>query len=192
MIKLIQKIKTIPKPYFTFSDIRKIAGLDDPSLKIALNRLVKSGELQKITKGVYTLDLTRIGWPNFACARYYPSYLSFEWALGQAGILSQQAYTLTLATPKRSHHISTPRHEIVYHHLQEQLFWGYTRQDNFFVATPEKAFLDLAYLSLNGYAKFDPEEMNLHLLNRSRLKDYLKKFKRVCRNEKLENLVRKI
>ena len=35
--------------------------------------------------------------------------------------------------------------------------------------------LDLAYLSLNGYAKFDIEEMNLELLYKAKLKKYLKK-----------------
>jgi len=40
-------------------------------------------------------------------------------------------------------------------------------------------------LSLNGYAKFDTEEMNLKLLDKNKLKEYLKKFK----NKKIDKLL---
>ncbi|HCP08259.1 MAG TPA: hypothetical protein DIT25_00435 [Candidatus Moranbacteria bacterium] len=55
-------------------------------------------------------------------------------------------------------------------------FRGYYKEDNYLIAEPEKAFLDLAYLSLNGYAKFDPEEMNLEFLDKNKIRMYLKKF----------------
>jgi len=191
MNKLIQRLKQIPKPYFTFADIRKIALLADPSLKISLNRLVKTGELKKITKGVYTLDLVNMDWENFACTKYAPSYLSFEWALNQYDILSQQSYALTLATVKRSHTISTPTYQIIYHHLQPQHFWGYNKKNNYLIAEPEKAFLDLAYLSQNGYAKFDPDEMNLRALNKTKLKIYLHKFLQASGYDRLYKIIRK-
>ena len=72
-----------------------------------------------------------------------------------------------------------------YHHIDQRLFWGYQKLENVFLAEPEKAFLDLAYLSLNGYAKFDLEEMNLDLLDKNILKKYLKKFK----NKRLEKII---
>ncbi len=117
-----------------------------------------------------------------------PSYLSFEWVLARHNILSQKPANLTLTTAKRSRKIITPQNVIIYHHLQPKLFWGFVREENYLIAKPEKAFLDLAYLSLNGYAKFDVEEMNLELLNKVKLKKYLRKIN----YPKLNNLLLKI
>ena len=74
---------------------------------------------------------------------------------------------------------------LIYRHLKPRLFWGYQKTDNYLVANPEKAFLDLAYLSLNGYAGFDLEEMDLKLLNKKKIKEYLKRFN----SKRLSNLI---
>lgn len=176
MTKLIQKIKSIPKSYFSFTDLKKISDLSDESLKVATSRMIKNREIIKLRKGIYTLDISKISWENFAIEIYSPSYLSFEWVLAKHNILSQKPVNLTLATAKRSRKIITPQNVIIYHHLQPKLFWGFVREENHLIAEAEKAFLDLAYLSLNGYAKFDTEEMNLELLDRTKLKKYLKKI----------------
>lgn len=176
MAKLIQKIKNIPKSYFSFADLKKISDLNDGSLKVAISRMIKNGEITKLKKAVYASDISKINWENFAVETHSPSYLSFEWALAKYNILSQKPVNLTLATTKRSRKITTLQNIIIYHHLQPKLFWGFIKEDNYLLAEPEKAFLDLAYLSLNGYAKFDAEEMNLELLDKVNLKKYLKKI----------------
>ncbi|MFA6306582.1 MAG: hypothetical protein WCV70_01675 [Patescibacteria group bacterium] len=188
MEKLIKKINKIPKSYFSLADIRKISGLNDASLKVALSRLVKSEALIKASHRLYALPDAIINWEEVAIASYRPSYLSFEWILAKYNILSQQPAGLTLATLKRSKNLATCRNPIIYHHLQESLFWGYEKKDKILAAHPEKSLIDLAYLSLNGYAKFDPEEMNLKPLNKNKIKQYLRKIN----NKKLTNLVNSI
>ncbi len=188
MQKLIQKINNIPKSYFAFSDIRKVAGLDDASLRVTLSRLAKRGDLVKLGKGTYATDATKINWEQFAAENYQPSYLSFEWALARHNILSQQPMSLTLATTRRSNKKNVLGKTIIYQHLQPKLFWGYFKEENYFIAEPEKDFLDLAYLSLNGYAKFDPEEMNLDFLDRKKVATYLKKFN----SRRLNTIMKKI
>ena len=138
-----------------------------------------------MSRECFVLDISKISWENFAIEIYSPSYLSFEWALAKYNILSQKPINLTLATSKRSKKNITPQNILIYHHLQPRLFWGFVREENYLIAEPEKAFLDLAYLSLNGYAKFDTEEMNLELLNKIKLKKYLKKIN----YQKLNNLL---
>jgi predicted transcriptional regulator of viral defense system len=187
MPKWLQKIKSIPKDYFSLADIMKVTDLGEKSLKVAISRMLKKGELVALRKGVYTLDASKINWEAFAGQIYSPSYLSFEWALARHGVLSQQPANLTLATANRSRKITVADKVIIYHHIQPQLFWGYRREDNFWIAEPEKAFLDLAYLSINGYAKFDAEEMNLKILKKTRIKEYLKKFN----NAKLNSLLKR-
>lgn len=179
------KLNKIPKSYFSFADARKIAQLDDTSLRVAISRLVKTGKIISLTKGYYCQDLAGVDFPKLALEIYAPSYLSFEWALGQAGILSQKSYALTLATTKRARQIEITGATLIYRHLRSDLFFGYAIKEGGLTAEQEKAFLDLAYLSLNGYAKFDAEEMNLEFLDKNKLKTYLKKFK----SKRLEKLI---
>jgi predicted transcriptional regulator of viral defense system len=176
MERLIEKINKIPKGYFSFADLRKISSLDDESLRVTVSRLVKSGKIAGLVKGIYSADLSKVSWERFAVENYAPSYLSFEWALGYFDILSQKTYSLTLATTRQTKKTITPMGEIFYRHIKPELFWGSKKEAGFLIAEPEKAFLDLAYLSLNGYAKFDPAEMNLSLLNKKKIKIYLKKI----------------
>lgn len=172
----MEKINKIPKGYFSFADLRKISALDDSSLRVAVSRLLKSGKIVNLVKGIYATDISKISWEKFAIENYAPSYLSFEWALGHYDILSQKTYGLTLATTRQTKKISAPTGMIIYRHVKPELFWGYKKEDSYLIAEQEKAFLDLAYLSLNGYAKFDPAEMNLSLLDKNKIKAYLKKI----------------
>lgn len=187
MNKLLKTIKKIPKTFFSFNEIRKITSLNEASLKVSISRLVKNESLFKIGQKFYSLEPEKINWTQLACESYYPSYLSLEWALAYYNILSQKPLHLTLITSRRTKEIQMFNQNIFYHHFQEKLFWGYRKQDNILLAEPEKAFLDLAYLSLNGYAHFDAEEMNLKNLNKSKLKKYLKRLN----NQRLDNLLNK-
>ena len=188
MNKLIEKINKIPKTYFSLNDLSKISELNRNSLRVSVSRAIKSGQITKLTKSFYAKNIEDINWKNLAVNLYTPSYISFETALNYYNILSQQTIGITLATNKRKNEINISDHIIIYHHIRADLFWGYKNKNNFLIADAEKAFLDLAYLSLNGYAHFDPEEMNLELLNKDKIKKYLKKFN----NERLKKLISKI
>jgi predicted transcriptional regulator of viral defense system len=162
--------------------------MNENSLRVAVSRLIKAGEIIKLIKGYYCLNNIELALEKIALEIYEPSYLSFEWALGHYNILSQKSYSLTLATTKRAKQINVNGRNIAYHHLGLKLFWGYMQKNDHLIAEPEKAFLDLAYLSLNGCAKFDPEEMNLKSLNKNKLNGYLKKFN----NQKLEKIIKQV
>lgn len=187
MKKLIEKIKNIPKGYFSLADIKKISSEKEGSLMVALSRLVKNGQILRLRKNFYALDFVKVDLEKFAIETYYPSYLSFEWALSWHNVLSQKPSNVTLATTKRSKKTILFGKNLIYRHLKPNLFWGYQKMENYLVADPEKAFLDLAYLSLNGYAKFDTEEMNLKLLDKKKIKKYLKMFN----SARLDNLIAK-
>jgi len=188
MTKLIEKINNIPKSYFSLQDLSKIIDLEKNSLKVAVSRAVKNKKIIKLTNGLYSKNIHDISWENLAVNIYSPSYISFESALNYYNILSQQTASITLATNKRKKNINIYDHSIVYRHIKDELFWGYVKQDDYLIAEPEKAFLDLAYLSLNGYGHFDPEEINLDILNKEKLVKYLKKFN----NNKLNKLINTI
>jgi len=175
MNKLIKKIQTIPKNYYTYADIRKIAGLSDASLRVALARLVKNQEITRLCQGYYAIDPAQVDYEQLACEIYAPSYLSLEWVLARAGVLSQQPATLTLVTQNRAKKIMVGNTQISYQHLKPEMWRGYEQTNNTLSATPAKALLDWQYLAKNGYASAPPyEEMNLELLNRKKLKQKIK------------------
>ncbi len=185
MSKLLKKINNIPKVYFSFLDLQKIIGDNKESLRVTVSRAIKAGEMAKLGKGLYTKDINDISWENLAINIYAPSYISLESALNYYNVLSQQASGLTLVTIKRGKEFNIHNQLLVYRHINSNLFWGYKKVQNFLLAEPEKAFLDLAYLSLNGYSCFDPESMNLTLLDKQKIKKYLNKIN----NKKLNKLV---
>ena len=191
MSKLLNITNKLPKEYFSIEDLQKISNLNRNSLRVSLSRAVKSGQLTKLTNSLYTANVNKLSWENLAINLYKPSYISFESALNRHGILSQQTSALTLATPKIRKEISIENERLVYRHLKKEMFWGYYREDNYLIADPEKAFLDLAYLSLNGYAHFDAEEMNLQLLDKGIIKKYLKKINLKRLTIKINNILKK-
>jgi predicted transcriptional regulator of viral defense system len=188
MNKLSRTIEQIPKSYFSLNDLAKLSDLNKNSLKVSISRAINNGSIIPLVRGLYTNRIAQIPWENLAVNIYHPSYISFESALNYYNILSQQSSAITLATSKRRKEINIQGQIISYRHLRSQLFWGYTKKDDYLIAEAEKAFLDLAYLSLNGYAHFDSSEMNLELLNRKKLKNYLKRFN----NKKLNKLINQI
>ena len=107
MKKLIQKINKIPKSYFSLTDIKKVSNLQEASLKVAMNRLLKREELYRVMRGIYALNYSKIDWRQLAVELYSPSYVSFESALSYYNILSQKTFNVVLATTKRSKKISS-------------------------------------------------------------------------------------
>lgn len=176
MNKLIKKLRDIPKRYFTLTDIKKISSMSEESLRVGMSRLVKSGDIQRISRGIYSINLDEIDWESFACETYQPSYISFESALAMHNVLSQKPVHITLATTNRSKRMAINDKNIIYHHIRTDLFLGFEKKGSYFIADPEKALLDLIYLSLRGYANFDCDEIDLAFINKETLDKYLKIF----------------
>ncbi len=78
----------------------------------------------------------------------YPSYLSLQTALHLHGMIEQIPrvhYAVSLA---RTQTIRTSAGTFSFHHVAPELFGGFTRNaDGVPLATPEKALVDMAYLS---------------------------------------------
>ena len=173
---LIKKLTAFNKSYFTVGDLEKILGLKRESLYVTLNRLTKSGVLERLRKNVYILftqinDVEKVA--NEIC---YPSYLSFEKALSVYGILSQIPYTYTFATVKPSKKMMIGNVEVEYSHLKKELFFGYVLKDGKNIALPEKALLDELYLVSRGVRTLNIEELDLKIINKEIIAEFAKKY----------------
>ncbi len=175
MNKLEQEIKKINKNYFSLNDLRKISHLQEASLKVAINRLIKEKKIIRLANNFYTVEPAKIVLEKLAQELLSPSYISFETALAHYGIISQKPSNLTLATLGRSQQKKVLNVNLIFRHLQKNLFWGYVRLTDYYLATPEKALIDLIYLSLNGNYRIDLTELELNVINRKIFKQYLEK-----------------
>ena len=60
--------------------------------------------------------------------------------------------------------------------LSQDLYFGFQRQNGFFIASPEKAFGDAVYLRSLGRYKFDMTSIDPDRFDRARMKEVLGKF----------------
>ncbi len=177
-IELIKTLQSLDRGYFTVADMEKITGASRNYAKVALSRLVKRGVLTRARRGVYQLSLNYLDVRKVANQLYYPSYLSFESALSQSGILSQIPYTQTFATLKRSKKMEIANTEAEFTQLKKDLFFGYGLTNEVYIAEPEKALLDQLYMVSRGKRSLNIEELDLRNIDRKKLDEYAKKFPR--------------
>ena len=175
-IALMQQLLSLNKPYYSLSDLEKVLDQQRPSLYVTLNRLVESGVLVRLRRGVYQASLQAKSLTRVANTLVYPSYLSFESALSRYGILSQIPFVLTFATPQRSQQMALGDTVVQYHQLKRELFFGYSLVDGIYIAEPEKALLDQVYLAARGLADLPWAELDLTRLDHERLQDYASRF----------------
>jgi AbiEi antitoxin C-terminal domain len=127
-----------------------------PSLRLQLTRWVKAGKVIQLTKGLYMLaEPYRKVTPHpfvLANAMKKGSYVSLQSALAHFGMIPEHVPTVTSVTTKRPERIETPAGLHVFRHIKRGWFRDYEALDlgprqRAFVATPEKALLDLVYLT---------------------------------------------
>ena len=175
-VELMKKLRNYHKSYLTVADLEKVLGLKRDSLYVTLNRLVKSGVLVRLAKNIYSLFTETVDTEKIAGELYFPSYLSFEQALSQYGILSQIPYTQTFATTRPTKKMIIAGAEVEYSHLKKELFFGYILKNGKNIAEKEKALLDQLYMVSMGKRSINIEELDLRGIDIGKLTEYAKKF----------------
>lgn len=109
---------------FSTADLSFIFPEDQPkTLEKSINRLIKSGVLERLTKGLYLFSYAKNKAPYFIesialmLRRYEYSYVSLESALSEYGLISQVPLGhLTVMTSGRSGLYTTPYGKIEFTH----------------------------------------------------------------------------
>lgn len=138
----------------------------DPGLPAQLSRWTRSGRLHQLRRGLYSLAPPYrkvVADPFLIANRLMPgSYVSTHSALAFAGVIPEHVPVSTSCGPGRPHTRATPLGRHIFQHLRPQMLWlsakgapahrqiELARDQRALVATPEKAFLDLAYLTPNA------------------------------------------
>lgn len=172
------------------------AGRSLPQVRLQLDRWEKAGKVIKIAKGVYTLapPYIKIKPAPFAISAVLrpASYISLQSALGLYGLIPEHVPSVTALTTGRPWEIHSPCGRFLFRHVKAPLFFGYKQQvmdgQPFFLATPEKALLDLLYMTADSAnaAYIDALRLqNGHLLNPESLQATAEKMK----NKKIDRAV---
>ena len=163
--------------------------VDSGPLKVQISRWVKAGKLIQLRRGVYLLSKEYrkrdVFEPFIASILKKPSYLSLEKALEFHGLIPEAVPVYTSVTTKRAARFISEAGEFVYQHIKQHLFWGYAsitlNNQTAFIATPEKALLDLIYFKGRKISPEYIEELRLQneeKINLDKLFDYAKRFKK--------------
>lgn len=182
---------------FTWEDLFKIFNFNSNTAKALLGRLKKRGIIRPLTRGKYLFLLAKKLPEDFEIANfiYGPSYISLESALSFYGIIDQFPYQITSITFRKARNFEVNGKNFVYSHIKRSLFLDYRKENDYLIATPQKAVFDFFYLTYKG----GKSKNNLKLLHPERngltkksLRMYIEKlakkdqkFISFCKNQKI-------
>jgi predicted transcriptional regulator of viral defense system len=177
------------EPVFRAS-LLEVGGVSAPELRVQLSRWVSAGRLVQLRRGVYALaGPHRQTDPHpflIAQSLRQNAYVSLQSALAYHGLIPEHVPTVTCVTTGRSERIRTDLGSFVLRHISTKYFFGYretevARGQHAFVAFPEKALLDLVYLTPGGHRADFMRELRLDragALDREVLADFVDRFQK--------------
>jgi len=139
---------------FTTQEISII--LKEPNLnrlKSRINYLVKNKKLVSLRKGLYA---KMSGYEIFEAANKIltPSYISLETVLQRSGITFQDYSHTIFVLSYQTREITLGNYTISFKKIKDEILTnpeGIVNEDGYFIASPERAFLDRIYLDKNYY-----------------------------------------
>ncbi|PIU37499.1 hypothetical protein CO005_03655 [Candidatus Roizmanbacteria bacterium CG_4_8_14_3_um_filter_34_9] len=162
---------------FSLDDFGRLLNINNQnSLYKKIQRLEKKEIIKKLIKGKYLFIFNKTDDFKIANYIYQPSYISLESALSFYGIITGFSYKITSITVKKSRSYIIDEKDYLYSHINQDLFWGYEKKEDFLIAEKEKALVDLIYFYSKGLRGFDREDLDISEINKKKLILYAKKF----------------
>jgi hypothetical protein len=176
------RLREIRKLYFGWEEVARVLGQAPESAVVTASRYVSQGLLVRLKRNVYML---RERWDRISREERFllanvlqvPSYVSLMSAMDFYGVTTQmqRGFVESIAA-KRTREVDVDGVVFNYCRVKHDLYSGFSRRDGFFIASPEKAFLDALYLSSLGRYRFDASSLDLDRLNRKTLGRLVRKF----------------
>jgi predicted transcriptional regulator of viral defense system len=166
-----QKLLKIDKPFFSKEEVSYALGIRPESAAVLCSRYAKKGLLTRLKRGLYArtetlANLGRIDLFRIANLLQVPSYISLTTALSYHGITTQvQRDVFESISLKRSITFLRGPFTFRYVKISPQLYFGFTKERDAFVASAEKATLDCFYLASLGRYSLDVSALALSKLD---------------------------
>ena len=145
ILNILRSNKTI----FSFKDILLVSPKETSALlRRKINYYIRKGELYPIRRGLYAKD-KNYNKSELAIKIYTPSYISFETVLGKAGVIFQY-YSQIFIASYLTREITIDKQTYTYRKIKDSVLTnnaGIKHEGNYFIATHERAFLDMVYLN---------------------------------------------
>lgn len=182
---VLEVILNSTRSVFNVQSLRMLTECEDSQkLTKSLHYYVKEGKIRNPRRGIYTK--ATYDEREMACSLFRPAYVSLEYVLQRAGVVFQYDDTVTCVS--YLNRIAEVDEKAYQYRIINPELWigmeGIEQNDNILIATPERAFLDMVYLSA-GNCYFD----NLHPLNKTKVKQLLPLYQSKVLTERITELL---
>ncbi|MBU4299497.1 hypothetical protein KJ636_05660 [Patescibacteria group bacterium] len=170
---------------FTTNDVSLLWGESDVNfVRKKIHRYLKAEKIYSVRKGIYTKDKNYNKY-ELATKIYTPSYVSFETVLGQSGIIFQ-FYSQIFIASYLTRELTVDGQMYSFKKIKNSILTnqaGIEVKDNYFIASPERAFLDVVYLNkeyhFDNLINIDWNRVYeiLPIYNNKRMEKKVKKYK---------------
>lgn len=176
------ELRKIKKFSFGYEDISRALGISPASAKVTASRYTNQGILLRAKKNLYVF---REVWnaagreDKFRLANLgqVPSYISLMTALDYYEITTQvQRDFFESVAVKRSKEVNINGSVFRYVKLAAHLYNEFKKENDFFIATPEKALIDAFYLMSYGRYSLDLSSLNAAKFDRKEIERLGRKF----------------
>lgn len=147
---LILTLYSRPETVFTIEEISQLfPQISYRNLRNRLHYFTRIGKLQRLHQGIYAKE--GYNFRELANKVYTPSYVSLETVLATHGIVFQYYETIFMVS-YLTRTIDIPPTRIQYRQIKGSVLTntqGIEQKDGYFIASPERAFLDAVYIYKN-------------------------------------------
>jgi len=134
---------------FTIKDVALLWGESDVNfVRKKIYRFVKAGKLYSVRRGIYAKDRNYEKY-ELATKIFTPSYVSFETVLAKAGVIFQ-FYSQVFVASYLTRELTIDGQTYSLKKIKDTILTnraGIEAKENYFIASPERAFLDVVYLN---------------------------------------------
>lgn len=148
LIDIEQKLLALKQPVLQTRDVATLLDIPDNQASKILERLSKAGRFVRLIRGRWatTTQIDPLMIPEYLTAPF-PSYISLQTALFYHEMISQIPHTVYAVSLARTCQYKTFFGNISIHHIQANFFFGFEIMGQVKLATPEKALVDVLYLT---------------------------------------------
>lgn len=178
----LSELNSIDKLYFGYEEIARAFDISLSSAKVTASRYVRQGLLLRIKRNLY---VRRDMWDTAGLTEKFiltnlgqvPSYISLTSALEYYEVTTQvlRDFFESVAI-KRTKQISLNGSTFRYSKIADRLYFGFRKENGYFIATPEKALLDAFYLMSYSRYSLDIPALDSAKLDKSEIKRLSKRF----------------
>jgi predicted transcriptional regulator of viral defense system len=184
----LEKLQNIEKLWFNTVDIAKELNITQKSAQVTASRYVNSGKLFRLKRDMFILPhrLRLVSEDDFftiANILQTPSYISLTSALSYFNLTTQQTrnYFESICIRRTKMFMV---HDIEFHYtkVKKEFYFGFERNDNHFIASPEKALADSIYLSAIGKYNVDFDAIDLDKFDKRNIAAILMQTNKAAQN----------